>query len=610
MRASVPEYLRVNTANDLTIRAATVNGSGSQSANLVLTNAIFRMGIPVAPKNVFPSNIEGLPTWFDVRVTPQGYQCRSRDIDVLVALNPATWHADVRDVRSGGVIVHEASYAVTGATAREDVTYYPVPFAKLAKEHVSDGGLRKYLTNMIYVGVLAHLLGIEAATIEAALRTQFKRKPKAVDTNMDAVRLGIDYAANNLTKSDLYRLQPMSGKTEGLMLMDGNNAAALGCVMGGCTVAAWYPITPSSSLCESFISYCDRFRVDKESGERKAAIVQAEDELAAIGMVFGATWAGARAMTSTSGPGLSLMAEFAGLGYYAELPGVIFDVQRAGPSTGLPTRTLQGDVSFAYTLSHGDTKHIVLLPGTVDEAYEFSMQAFDLADRFQTPVFVLSDLDLGMNLWMSKPLAYPEKPFDRGKVLDAAKLEEVKSWGRYRDVEGDGIPYRTLPGTEHPLAGYFTRGSGHDEQANYSENPDVYRNNLDRLTRKHDTARAYVPQPIAEDLGRDVGIIAYGTTHHAVVEARDRLSEQGFQTDYLRVRALPFAQDVTAFIERHDRVYVVEQNRDGQLYSLLKSELPPHLSEHLQSIRHYNGVPIDAAVITEPLLGAEKPVLA
>jgi len=610
MRASVPEYLRVNTANDLTIRAATVNGSGSQSANLVLTNAIFRMGIPVAPKNVFPSNIEGLPTWFDVRVTPQGYQCRSRDIDVLVALNPATWHADVRDVRSGGVIVHEASYAVTGATAREDVTYYPVPFAKLAKEHVSDGGLRKYLTNMIYVGVLAHLLGIEAATIEAALRTQFKRKPKAVDTNMDAVRLGIDYAANNLTKSDLYRLQPMSGKTEGLMLMDGNNAAALGCVMGGCTVAAWYPITPSSSLCESFISYCDRFRVDKESGERKAAIVQAEDELAAIGMVFGATWAGARAMTSTSGPGLSLMAEFAGLGYYAELPGVIFDVQRAGPSTGLPTRTLQGDVSFAYTLSHGDTKHIVLLPGTVDEAYEFSMQAFDLADRFQTPVFVLSDLDLGMNLWMSKPLAYPEKPFDRGKVLDAAKLEEVKSWGRYRDVEGDGIPYRTLPGTEHPLAGYFTRGSGHDEQANYSENPDVYRNNLDRLTRKHDTARAYVPQPIAEDLGRDVGIIAYGTTHHAVVEARDRLSEQGFQTDYLRVRALPFAQDVTAFIERHDRVYVVEQNRDGQLYSLLKSELPPHLSEHLQSIRHYNGVPIDAAAITEPLLGAEKPVLA
>jgi 2-oxoglutarate ferredoxin oxidoreductase subunit alpha len=600
----------VNTVNDLTIRAATVNGSGSQSANLVLTNAIFRMGIPVAPKNVFPSNIEGLPTWFDVRVSPQGYQCRSRDIDILVALNPATWHADVADVRSGGVIVHEASYAVTGAAARDDVTYYAVPFAKLAKEHVSDGGLRKYLTNMIYVGVLAHLLSISAETVEAALRAQFKRKPKAVDTNMDAVRLGIEYAANNLTKSDLYRLQPMSGKTEDKLLLDGNNAAALGCVMGGCTVAAWYPITPSSSLCEAFIGYCDRFRIDKETGERKAAIIQAEDELAAIGMVFGAAWAGARAMTSTSGPGLSLMAEFAGLGYYAELPGVIFDIQRAGPSTGLPTRTLQGDVSFAYTLSHGDTKHIVLLPATVTEAYEFSMQAFDLADRFQTPVFVLSDLDLGMNLWMTQPLAYPEKPFDRGKVLDANALEEVKSWGRYRDVDGDGIPYRTLPGTEHPLAGYFTRGSGHDENANYSENPHVFSGNLDRLTRKHDTARTFVPQPLGDEAGHGTAIVAYGTTHHAVVEARDRLREQGIETDYLRVRALPFTSEVTAFIERHERVYVIEQNRDGQLHALLRAELPAHLIERVHSIRHYNGVPIDAAAITEPLIAAENPVLA
>ena len=600
----------MNSANDFTIRAATVNGSGSQSANLVLTNAIFRMGIPVAPKNVFPSNIEGLPTWFDVRVTPQGYQCRSRDIDILVALNPATWHADVADVRAGGVIVHEESYAVTGTAAREDVTYYAVPFAKLAKERVSDGAMRKYLTNMIYVGVLAHLLGISAETLESALRAQFKRKPKAVETNMEAIRLGIDYAASNLAKSDLYRLQAMSGKTEGLMLMDGNNAAALGCVMGGCTVAAWYPITPSSSLCESFIQYCDRFRVDKETGERKAAVIQAEDELAAIGMVFGATWAGARAMTSTSGPGLSLMAEFAGLGYYAELPGVIFDVQRAGPSTGLPTRTLQGDVGFAYTLSHGDTKHIVLLPSTVSEAYEFGMQAIDLADRFQTPVFVLSDLDLGMNLWMTQPLAYPEKPFDRGKVLDAAQLEQIDSWGRYRDVDGDGIPYRTLPGTEHPLAGYFTRGSGHDDQARYSENPEVYRNNLDRLSRKHDTARAYVPQPACEEAGHTVGIVAYGTTHHAVVEARDRLREAGLETDYLRVRALPFSADVAAFIERHERIYVVEQNRDGQLHALLREELPARLIERLQSVRHYNGVPIDAAAITEPLLAAERAVLA
>jgi len=593
----------VSIVNDLTIRAATVNGSGSQSANLVLTNAIFRMGIPVAPKNVFPSNIEGLPTWFDVRVSTHGYQCRSRDIDVLVALNPATWHEDVRAVKSGGAIVHEAAYAVTGETARADVTYYAVPFAKLAKEHVSDGAIRKYLTNMIYVGVVAWLLGIQAETVRDALHAQFKRKPKAVDANMEAVLLGMEFASANLTKSDGYRLEPMTGKTEGLLLLDGNSGAALGCVMGGCTVAAWYPITPSSSLCESFIAYCDRYRTDPETGERKAAIVQAEDELAAIGMVFGATWAGARAMTSTSGPGLSLMAEFAGLGYYAELPGVIFDVQRAGPSTGLPTRTLQGDVGFAYTLSHGDTKHIVLLPGTVAEAYEFSMAAFDLADRFQTPVFVLSDLDLGMNLWMTPPLGYPEKPFDRGKVLDAAALEQVRSWGRYRDVDGDGIPYRTLPGTQHPSAGFFTRGSGHDEEAKYSEQPGVFQANLDRLVRKHETARAFVPAPLVEDEGRAIGIIAYGTTHHAIVEARATLRAGGIETDYLRVRALPFAASVAQFVERHERVYVVEQNRDGQLFALLRSEIAADLVSRLHSIRHYNGVPIDASVVVEELQG-------
>jgi 2-oxoglutarate/2-oxoacid ferredoxin oxidoreductase subunit alpha len=593
----------VSSVNDLTIRAATVNGSGSQSANLVLTNAIFRMGIPVAPKNVFPSNIEGLPTWFDVRVSNQGYQCRSGDIDILIALNPATWHTDVPDVKPGGVVIHEATYAVNGSTARDDVTYYSVPFAKLAKEHVSDGALRKYLTNMIYVGVVAHLLGIDEAFVESALRSQFKRKPKAVDTNMEAVRLGSEYARANLAKSDACRLEPMSGKTENLLLMDGNSAAALGCVMGGCTVAAWYPITPSSSLCESFIAYCDRFRTDPDTGERRAAIIQAEDELAAIGMVFGATWAGARAMTSTSGPGLSLMAEFAGLGYYAELPGVIFDIQRAGPSTGLPTRTLQGDLHFAYMLSHGDTKHIVLLPGTVAEAYEFSMQAFDLADRFQTPVFVLSDLDLGMNIWTTPALEYPQTPFDRGKVLDAQALVNVQSWGRYRDVDGDGIPYRTLPGTEHASAGFFTRGSGHDEDAKYSENPDVFKTNLDRLARKHDTARFAVPQPVVEEHGRRIGIIAYGTTHHAVVEARDILSASGVETDYLRVRALPLSAVVATFVEQHDRIYVVEQNRDGQLFEILRSELPGSSIDRMHSIRHYNGVPIDASVVVDELQG-------
>ncbi|MDP9016978.1 MAG: 2-oxoacid:acceptor oxidoreductase subunit alpha, partial [Candidatus Eremiobacteraeota bacterium] len=389
-----------------------------------------------------------------------------------------------------------------------------------------------------------------------------------------------------------------------------NRAAALGCIMGGCTVAAWYPITPSSSLVESFIQLADKYRVNSATGERKAAIVQAEDELAAIGMVFGATWAGARAMTSTSGPGLSLMAEFAGLGYYAELPGVIFDVQRAGPSTGLPTRTMQGDIAFAYTLSHGDTKHIVILPGTIEEAYELSMQAFDLADRFQTPVFVLSDLDLGMNLWLTRPLKYPELGFDRGKVLSAQDLSKVESWGRYRDVDNDGIAYRTLPGTQHPNAGYFTRGTGHDEEARYSESPEMFKRNLDRLVRKHETARLAVPQPVVDEAGHACALLAVGTTHHAIVEARDVLGKQGLKTDYMRVRALPFSAEVAAFIERHERVYIIEQNRDGQLYGLLRAELPVHLIERLRSIRHYNGVPIDASAIIEPLLEAEQSPVA
>jgi 2-oxoglutarate ferredoxin oxidoreductase subunit alpha len=593
--------------NDLTIQAATVNGSGSQSSNLVLTKAIFRMGIPVAPKNVFPSNIEGLPTWFDVRVSPQGYQARSREVDILVALNIGTWNTDVAAVKSGGVVIHEAKYPVLGPTARDDLTYYAVPFAQLAKERISAEGLRKYLTNMIYVGVLAQLLGIETEAIESALRDQFRKKPAAVDTNMQAVMVGYDYAAAELTKADPYALERMSGKTDGRILMEGNQASALGALMGGATVAAWYPITPSSSLCENFIAYCDRFRVDRESGEKRYVVIQAEDELAAIGMVFGATWAGARAFTSTSGPGLSLMAEFAGLGYYAELPAVIFDVQRVGPSTGLPTRTMQGDVSFAYTLSHGDTRHIVLLPGSAEENYEFAMEAFDLADRFQTPVFVLTDLDLGMNLWMAEPLPYPEKGFDRGKVLDAEALSKVEAWGRYRDTDGDGIPWRTLPGTPNAEAGFFTRGSGHDEDARYSERPDVYQRVLDRIAAKHETARSWVPVPVVEEAGNAAGVLAFGSSHYAVLEARDQLRDAGVDVDYLRLRALPFTPEVAAFIERHDRVYVVEQNRDGQLCGLLRQELPGRLIDRLVSVRHYNGVPIDAHAITDPVLHAERP---
>ena len=598
--------MQQRATNDFTIRVATVNGSGSQSSNLVLTNAIFRLGIPVAPKNVFPSNIEGLPTWFDVRISSKGYQCRTRDVDVLVALNPATWRNDIAAVKAGGAVIHESTYPVSGESQRDDLTYYPVPFNELAKQHFSDGALRKYLLNMIYVGIVGELLGISEEDVDAAINAQFKRKAKAAATNVEAAKIGFTYARENLPKRDRFSLERMTGKTDGLTFMEGNRTAALGCIMGGCTVAAWYPITPSSSLCEYLIGYADKYRVDPKTGERRIAIVQAEDELAAIGMVIGAGWAGSRAMTSTSGPGISLMAEWAGYAYYAEVPAVIFDVQRAGPSTGLPTRTMQGDVAFAYTLSHGDTKHIVLLPATVQEAYTMAMDAFDLADRFQTPVFVLSDLDLGMNPWLTPTLPYPRRPFDRGKVLHEKDLNKLESWGRYRDVDRDGVPYRTLPGTEHSKAGYFTRGTGHDEEARYSELPEVWRRNLDRLVKKHETARLAVPQPLVEGMGNSVAIIAYGTTHHAVVEARDILDHLGIATDYMRLRALPFSSDVAAFIARHERVYVIEQNRDGQVYGLLRTELPDHLISRIHSIRHYNGVPIDAHAIVDPLLQAER----
>jgi len=598
------------SVNDFTIRVATVNGSGSQSANLTLTSAIFRLGIHAAPKNVFPSNIEGLPTWFDVRVSPQGYQCRARDVDILVAVNAVTWLADVASVRTGGVVLHDAALKCSEETKRADITYYAVPFTALAKEYTTDPTLRRYLTNMVYVGALAELLGIDENAIEAALQKQFRSKPKAVTLNLGAARLGGAFVRDTLVKTDSYRFTPVPGGTDGLLYMDGNRAAALGCVMGGCSVAAWYPITPSSSLCESFIALCKQYRLDPATGKMRAAIIQAEDELAAIGMVLGAGWAGARAMTSTSGPGISLMAEYAGYGYFAEIPGVIFDVQRAGPSTGLPTRTMQGDVAFTYTLGHGDTKHIVLLPATVLECYEFAMTAFDLADRFQTPVFVLSDLDLGMNSWMTSALPYPEQPFDRGKVLRAADLNAIESWGRYRDVDHDGIPYRTLPGTPHTEAGFFTRGTGHDEDAHYSESPVVWEKNLDRLVRKHDSARTAVPSPVVEDTGKNVAILAYGTTHHAIVEARDLLLADGYTFDYLRVRALPFAPEVAAFIARHERVYVVEQNRDGQLFSILRTELPPEVSARMISVRHYNGVPIDAHAVADPILQHERQALA
>ena len=591
--------------NNLTIQAATVNGSGSQTANLVLTRAIFHMGIPVAPKNVFPSNIEGLPTWYQLRITPQGHMARSDRVDILVAFNAATWREDLKTVRAGGVVIHEESYST--ADARTDVVYYAVPFAKLAKAKIASDTLRKQLANMIYVGVVAGVLGIPWEALEHGVKRQFLAKPKAVQINLDAMKVGLDYYQDTFSKQDAYRLEPMTGVVEGKVLVEGNQAAALGALMGGVTVAAWYPITPSSSLCEYLIAYSDRFRTDPKTGDKRIAVVQAEDELAAVGMAIGASWAGARAMTSTSGPGISLMAEFAGLAYYAEVPVVIFDIQRIGPSTGLPTRTSQGDISFAYTISHGDTKHLVLLPGSVEECYEFGRDAFDYADRFQTPVFVLSDLDLGMNLWMTPAFKYPEKPFDRGKVLTKEDLDRLSGeWGRYQDIDGDGVTYRTLPGTDHPAAGYFTRGSGHDEHAKYTEGADAYAGNMDRLNRKFETARAALPAPVADESAKSpIGLIAFGSTDAAVREARERLAAAGRSVDYLRIRALPLSPEVAGFVARHETVYVAEQNRDGQMFDLIRLSLPAELVGRLRSIRHYNGQPIPAEAITEPLLQSE-----
>jgi 2-oxoglutarate ferredoxin oxidoreductase subunit alpha len=592
--------------NDLTFQAATVNGSGSQSANLVLTRAIFSMGIPVAPKNVFPSNIEGQPTWYQLRVSAGGWQARKGAPDVLAARNPQTWLDDLRAVRPGGAVVHDETFPLTGA--RVDVDYFPVPFARLARARIQSDSLRKQLTNLIYVGVTAGLLGIPFEALVTGIERTLPSKPRAWPANIEAARIGHEYWQEHFSDRRIrHTLRAMPGRTDGMILVDGNQAAALGCVMGGCTVAAWYPITPSSSLCESLMGYADRYRTDPRTGERRIAIVQAEDELAAVGIAVGAGWAGARAMTATSGPGISLMAEFTGLAYYAEVPLVIFDVQRLGPSTGLPTRTSQGDLAFVHGLSHGDTRHPVLLPGTVEECYDFAQRAFDLADRFQTPVFILSDLDLGMNLWMSRPFAYPERPFDRGKVLTVQDLERLQGeWARYRDVDGDGIPYRTLPGTDHPAAGYLTRGSGHDDDARYTESPEAYRRTMDRLARKHETARDAVPAPVTELApGSRVGIIAYGSSHHAVVEARELLAERGVPVSYLRLRALPVAAGVADFVARHERVHVVEQNRDGQLRDLLTVHLPPALSGRLRSIRRYDGQPLAADAITNPLLQME-----
>jgi 2-oxoglutarate ferredoxin oxidoreductase subunit alpha len=562
------------------------------------------MGIPVSGKNLFPSNIAGLPTWYTIRASKQGYVARRREIELLVAMNSETAREDILSLPSGGAAIYDVGLDLK--QYRDDVVCYPVPFDKLTAAVCPEAKLRKLVRNMIYVGVVAQLLAMDLVAVENAVRRQFARKQKAADLNWTAVKAGYDYAATSLTKQDPLALEAMHA-TEGKIIIDGNAAAALGAMFAGVTVVTWYPITPSSSVVESLIDYMKKYRIE-EDGKANFAIVQAEDELAAIGMVLGAGWAGARSMTSTSGPGISLMAEFAGLGYFAEVPGVIFDIQRVGPSTGMPTRTMQGDLLAIAYLSHGDTKHVMLLPASVNECYKFSMEAFDLAEQLQTPIFVLSDLDLGMNNWMSEPFAYPEKPLNRGKVLSREDLERLGGFERYKDVDGDAIPYRTLPGTDHPKAAYFTRGSGHNENALYTERPDDYQNLMERLGRKFETARTLVPGPEVVQTGKSkIGLIAFGSSDFAVRESRDQLKkEYGLETDYMRLRAFPFSREVHAFVAAHTRVYVIEQNRDAQMLSLLKLDLPAAEITKLRSVIHFDGLPLDARSVTDKLVLQEE----
>jgi 2-oxoglutarate ferredoxin oxidoreductase subunit alpha len=551
---------------------------------------------------MFPSNIAGLPTWYTIRASKRGYIGRKKEVDFLVAMNAETAKEDVLTLDPGAAVVYDEPLKLSAL--RNDLVFYPVPFDKLVAPVCPDAKLRRLVRNMIYDGILAKLLGIDPTTMEQALTKQLGKKAKAVTLNAGALKAGWDYAEANFTKQDPYYIEK-ANLTSGKILIEGNAAAAIGCMMAGVTVVAWYPITPSSSLCESLIGYMKRYRVEKATGKATFAIVQAEDEIAALGMVIGASWAGARSMTSTAGPGISLMGEFAGLAYYAETPAVIFDVQRVGPSTGLPTRTAQGDLLQVAFLSHGDTKHIMMFPCSVEECYEMAQEAFDLAEQFQTPIFVMTDLDLGMNNWMSDGFSYPTKPINRGKLLTDETLKKLGEWGRYKDVDGDGIPYRTIPGDGMPV--YFARGSGHNARGQYSERPDDYVDNMDRLARKFETARQAVPKPAVEMVtGAKIGIIGYGTSHWAIGESRDQLREEtDVKASYFRLRGYPFNQELAAFIDAHERIYIVEQNRDAQLLQLIKLDVSPERVMKLRSVLHYSGLPIDARSISDDLLAQE-----
>ena len=587
--------------NEFSITVGTVNGSGSQTANTTILRSLFKMGIPVSGKNLFPSNIQGLPTWYTIRVNKDGFTARRDEHEVVVCMNPQSFAQDMRDVTPGGVFFYDDSIKLD--ITRNDIYSYAMPVKEIMREQKDvPTNLKDLVANMVYVGILAQTIGIELEKIKAALEFHFKGKQKPIDLNYNVVQVAADWARENLEKKDPFYVEPLQ-MTKDLIMADGNTAAALGSIYGGVQFAAWYPITPASSLAEALIDYLPQLR-KREDGKNTFAVVQAEDELAAIGMAIGAGFAGLRAMTSTSGPGLSLMTEFAGLAYYTEVPVVIWDVQRVGPSTGLPTRTSQGDLTFTHYMGHGDTEQVILLPGTVNECFEFGWRAFDIAEHLQTPIFVLSDLELGMNQWMAEPFKYPDTPMDRGKVLWEEDLEKIKGdWGRYRDVDGDGIPYRTIPGNKYPASAYFLRGTGHNEEARYTEDADTWARMMDRIKKKYNNAAKFIPAPVIDRQdGASIGIIAFGSTEPAIQEARYQLeTDAGIKSDSMRIRGIPFTEEVRKFIESHESNFVVEMNRDGQMYQILLVEYP-HLADKLTSVAFNDGLPATAKWVKDSIL--------
>jgi len=581
--------------NDFTFIVSTVNGTGSQTANLTLLRAIFKMGIPVNGKNVFPSNIQGLPTWYFIRTSHEGFVARRETAEVLIAFNRQTVENDISKLPPGGVCLHPSEWR--DVPVREDVVYYPIPINQFLKSAGVRGKIRDYVSNMVYVGVFALLFGVALDKIEEALKFHFGNREALAEQNLGVIKMAYEWAVEKVDKKDPFLLEPLD-KTKDQILITGNEAAALGAIFGGVTLTSWYPITPSTSLIDALNDFLPELRCNPDTGKANCVVIQAEDELAAAGMVIGAGWAGARAMTATSGPGISLMAEFVSLGYFAEIPAVFWDVQRVGPSTGLPTRTSQGDILFAYYLGHGDTKNILLFPATVQECFEFGTTSFNLAEELQTPVFVMSDLDLGMNTWMTEPFEYPKEPLKRGKVLTEEKVEE-QGFYRYVDVDGDGITYRTLPGNKHPKSAYLNRGTGHSEFGVYSEKPADWNKNMVRLSRKFETARNLVPGPVVDiEREAEIGIIYCGSTLPAVQEARFRLDKQGIKSNSMRLRALPTNDEVLAFVAENERNYIIEMNHDAQLHKILCSELP-ELATRLLPLNHMDGMPLTASWIVQ-----------